>query len=139
RDGKRQAAPFAKGPPQPEPKRPGRKPGPHYGPKARRQPPAHIDEIHEAPLPDTCPGCGGPARRPLTLPLRANETSSNRPRAPPPGPTLTLPQEGRGSPPPAFVGGASFVGGAWCPSSATITRSVLPWLSSPPRPGSWAR
>jgi transposase len=60
RDGKRQAAPFAKGPPKPEPKRPGRKPGPDYGPKAHRQPPAHIDEVHEAPLPRACPGCGGP-------------------------------------------------------------------------------
>ncbi len=60
RAGKRQAAPFAKGPPQPEPKRPGRKPGPDYGPKAHRQPPAHIDEVHEAPLPRACPGCGGP-------------------------------------------------------------------------------
>ena len=39
RDGKRQAAPFAKGPPTPEPKRPGRKPGPDYGTKAHRQPP----------------------------------------------------------------------------------------------------
>jgi transposase len=37
RAGKRQAAPFAKGPPKPEPKRPGRKPGPDYGPKAHRQ------------------------------------------------------------------------------------------------------
>src|SRR3954470_4825474 len=55
RDGKRQAAPFAKGPP-----RPGRKPGPGYGPKAHRQPPAHIDEVHEAPLPEVCPDCGGP-------------------------------------------------------------------------------
>src|SRR5262245_3068594 len=60
RAGKRQAAPFAKGPPKPEPKRPGRKPGPDYGPKAHRQPPAHIDEVHEALLPDACPGCGGP-------------------------------------------------------------------------------
>jgi transposase len=60
RAGKRQAAPFAKGPPKPEPKRPGRKPGPDYGPKAHRQPPAHIDEIHEVLLPDACPGCGGP-------------------------------------------------------------------------------
>jgi transposase len=39
RAGKRQAAPFAKGPPTPEPKRPGRKPGPDYGTKAHRQPP----------------------------------------------------------------------------------------------------
>src|SRR5262245_31260967 len=60
RAGKRQAAPFAKGPPKPEPKRPGRKPGPDYGTKAHRQPPAHIDEVHEAPLPRACPECGGP-------------------------------------------------------------------------------
>jgi transposase len=60
RTGKRQAAPFAKGPPRPEPKRPGRKPGPEYGRKAHRQPPAHIDEVHEAVLPKACPGCGGP-------------------------------------------------------------------------------
>jgi transposase len=60
RAGKRQAAPFAKGPPQPEPKKPGRKPGKDYGTKAHRQPPKHIDEFHEAPLPDCCPNCGGP-------------------------------------------------------------------------------
>jgi transposase len=60
RDGKRQATPFVKGPPRPELKRPGRKPGPDYGSKAHRQPPAHIDEVHEAPLPQVCPGCGGP-------------------------------------------------------------------------------
>src|SRR5215471_12906058 len=60
RDGRRQAAPFAKGPPKPEPKRAGRKPGPDYGPKAHRQPPTHIDETHEAPLPEACPVCGGP-------------------------------------------------------------------------------
>ena len=60
RAGKRQAGPFAKGPPRSEPKRPGRKPGSDYGPKAHRRPPAHIDEVHEAPLPDACPGCCGP-------------------------------------------------------------------------------
>ena len=60
RAGKRQAAPFAKGPPKPEPKRPGRKPGRDYGPKAHRQPPAHIDEVYEALLPGACPDCGGP-------------------------------------------------------------------------------
>jgi transposase len=60
RDGKRQAAPFAKGVPQSHPKRPGRKPGPDYGRKAHRLPPAAIDEVYEAPLPPTCPGCGGP-------------------------------------------------------------------------------
>lgn len=61
RAGKRQAAPFAKGPPKPEPKKPGRKPGPDYGRKGHRPapPPEHIDEVHEAPLPDACPDCGG--------------------------------------------------------------------------------
>ena len=59
RAGKRQAAPFAKGPPKPEPKKPGRKPGKDYGAKAHRQPPQQIDEVHEAPLPEQCPDCGG--------------------------------------------------------------------------------
>ena len=60
RSGKRQAAPFAKGPPKAEPKKPGRKPGKDYGAKAHRPPPEHIDETYEAPLPDACPDCGGP-------------------------------------------------------------------------------
>ena len=62
RAGKRQAAPFAKGGPVPEPKKPGRKPGQAYGVKAHRLPPApdRIDEILEAPLPHACPDCGGP-------------------------------------------------------------------------------
>src|SRR6185295_15669006 len=59
RAGKRQAAPFSKGPPEPEPKKPGRKPGKHYGTKAHREPPKQIDEVHEAPLPEQCPDCGG--------------------------------------------------------------------------------
>ena len=62
RAGKRQAAPFAKGQAQAQPKKPGRKPGKDYGTKAHRQPPTpeQIDETHEAPLPDVCPDCGGP-------------------------------------------------------------------------------
>ena len=40
RAGKRQAAPFAKGQPTDQPKKPGRKPGKDYGTKAHRQPPA---------------------------------------------------------------------------------------------------
>src|SRR5215475_5877390 len=62
RAGKRQAAPFAKGQPTDEPKKPGRKPGKDYGPKAHRQPPnpEQIDEVHEALLPEVCPDCGGP-------------------------------------------------------------------------------
>jgi transposase len=61
RAGKRQAAPFAKGQPTSQPKRPGRKPGKNYGRKAHRQPPSpeQIGEVHEAPLPNRCPDCGG--------------------------------------------------------------------------------
>ena len=58
RGGKRQAAPFSKGPPQAEPKKPGRKGGDEYGTKARRAVPPRIDEVHEAKLPCVCPGCG---------------------------------------------------------------------------------
>jgi transposase len=62
RAGKRQAGPFAKGAPKPDPRKPGRKPGNDHGTKARRQPPSpeQIDEVHEAPLPGRCPDCGGP-------------------------------------------------------------------------------
>jgi transposase len=62
RAGKRQAAPFARGQPEAQPKKPGRKPGMGYGLKAHRQPPSpeQIDEVHEASLPRACPGCGGP-------------------------------------------------------------------------------
>jgi transposase len=59
RAGKRQAAPFAKAPPKPHPKKPGRKPGDDYGTKAHRAVPDKIDEVHEAPLPACCPDCGG--------------------------------------------------------------------------------
>ncbi len=61
RGGKRQAAPFSKGPPKVDPKTPGRKSGEKYGTKAFRSVPAVIDEEHEAPLPRTCPGCGAGA------------------------------------------------------------------------------
>jgi transposase len=60
RAGKRQAAPFAKGAPKKRPKKPGRKPGADYGTKAHREPPEHIDETLDAPLPEVCPDCGGP-------------------------------------------------------------------------------
>jgi transposase len=62
RAGKRQAGPFAKGPPKAHPNKPGRKPGKDYGTKAHRQPPPpdQIDEVHEASLPNVCPDCGGP-------------------------------------------------------------------------------
>jgi transposase len=62
RAGKRQAAPFTKGPPQTAPKKPGRKPGADYGTKAHRRPPApeQVTETLDAPLPAACPDCGGP-------------------------------------------------------------------------------
>lgn len=59
RGGKRQAAPFSKGPPKADPKKPGRRGGDGYGTKARRPLPPRVDEAHEAPLPCACPACGG--------------------------------------------------------------------------------
>lgn len=59
RAGKRQAAPFSKGPPKMAPTRPGRKPGQDYGVKARRVIPERIDEVHTVPPPACCPYCGG--------------------------------------------------------------------------------
>ena len=58
RAGKRQAGPFAKGEPKPNPCKPGK----DYGTKAHRRPPApeQIDEVHEALLPEDCAACGGP-------------------------------------------------------------------------------
>lgn len=61
RAARRQAAPFAK-PLKKDPRRPGRKAGARYGPKARRRRPRRVDERHEAPLPATCPDCGGALR-----------------------------------------------------------------------------
>lgn len=55
RAGKRQAAPFSKGPPKADPKTPGRKAGDDYGKRAFRAVPPVVDEVLEAPLPDHCP------------------------------------------------------------------------------------
>src|SRR4051795_4421977 len=64
RQSKRQAAPFSKGPPKPQPKTPGRKSGTAHGRHGHRSPPSPtaIDEVLEAPLPDACPQCGGSVR-----------------------------------------------------------------------------
>jgi len=61
RAGKRQAAPFRKGPPQPDPQPPGRKAGDAHGPHGHRPPPPadQISECHDASLPDACPHCRG--------------------------------------------------------------------------------
>lgn len=56
---KRQSSPFSKGPPKPDPKKPGRKEGDAYGTKAHRPPPTEVDETYDAPAPCSCPGCGG--------------------------------------------------------------------------------
>lgn len=58
RSGKRQAAPFSKGPPKQDPAKPGRKPGEDYGQHHRRAVPAHVDETYDVPLPGACPECG---------------------------------------------------------------------------------
>ena len=56
RAGKRQAAPFSKGPPKANPKRPGRKAG-HL--PAHRPRPERVDRVLAAELPPACPDCGG--------------------------------------------------------------------------------
>lgn len=58
RAGFRQAAPFSK-PLTKHPKRPGRKAGREYGPKARRRIPPRVDEWYDVPLPVQCPDCAG--------------------------------------------------------------------------------
>lgn len=60
RAGKRQAAPFSRGAPKANPKKPGRKSGEDYGPKAHRAVPTRPpDRELVAPLPEFCPDCGG--------------------------------------------------------------------------------
>lgn len=57
---KRQTAPFSKGDPKPEPKRPGRKAGEAHGRHGQRAvPPGPPDRDLVAPLPQRCPDCGG--------------------------------------------------------------------------------
>jgi transposase len=59
RAGKRQAAPFSKGPPKDQPQRPGRKPG--HAPSHRLPPPPEqVDRTIEVPLPAACPECHAP-------------------------------------------------------------------------------
>jgi transposase len=56
---KRQAAPFSKGPPKFNPKRPGRKGGSDYGQRGFRAVPDRVDEQIEVRVPKQCPQCGG--------------------------------------------------------------------------------
>lgn len=48
--GKRQAAPFRKGPPKPYPKTPGHKSGDAHGRPGHRPPPDQVEECYDAPL-----------------------------------------------------------------------------------------
>lgn len=61
RAGKRQAAPFRKGPPKAKPATPGRKSGEEHGRHGHREPPPadQVTECLEAPLPADCPHCRG--------------------------------------------------------------------------------
>jgi transposase len=59
RAGKRQAAPFSKGKPKPNPGRSGRRSGNDHGRHGHREVPDHVDEEIRVPLPDACPACGG--------------------------------------------------------------------------------
>lgn len=57
---KRQAAPFSKGEPKPDPKKPGRKPGADYGKPSFRPRPTKVDRVIRVPLGVACcPKCGG--------------------------------------------------------------------------------
>ena len=59
RAGTRQAAPFSKGAPTPQPRRSGRRAGPRHGRHRHRPPPGRVDEVIAVPVPTTCPHCAG--------------------------------------------------------------------------------
>ena len=59
RAGKRQAAPFSKGLPKADPKRPGRKAG-HPPSHRPAPPPERVDRTIEVPMPPDCPRCRTP-------------------------------------------------------------------------------
>jgi transposase len=75
----RQAAPFARDTGAVAPRRPGRKPGPHYGRRAHRRPPAAIDETYDASLPASCPHCHGRVRRARVTTQYQEELPTQRP------------------------------------------------------------
>ena len=75
----RPAAPFSRGTRVAVPKRPGRKAGAAYGPRAHRPVPRHIDETYEAPLPPRCPRCAGAVRHERTATQYHEELPVQRP------------------------------------------------------------
>jgi transposase len=58
RAGKRQAAPFSRGEPKSQARRPGRRSGDEHGRHGHREPPGEVDEELDAPLGPRCE-CGG--------------------------------------------------------------------------------
>lgn len=58
RAGFRQAAPFSKGVRAAHPRRPGRRSGSAYGRQGGRPAPTVIDDVHDVPVPASCPHCG---------------------------------------------------------------------------------
>jgi len=62
RAGKRQAAPFSRGPRKDRPNKPGRKAGSGYGSQTGRAVPARVDEKVTVDCPLICPHCGGGVR-----------------------------------------------------------------------------
>jgi transposase len=79
RAGKRQAAPFSKGDPQPDPERAGRKSGAAHGRHAHRRPPERVDQIVTVGLPDHCPGCGGELVLERVVPQHVEDLPEPRP------------------------------------------------------------
>ena len=79
RAAKRQAAPFAKGAPKKRPKKPGRKRGAGYGTKALREPPEHVDETLDAPLPEVCPDCRPYRRNPYRSAVSSGDPAAADP------------------------------------------------------------
>src|SRR5437870_10857960 len=86
RAAKRQAAPFSKGEPKTDPRRPGRKPGVRYGRKGHRPIPPIVDEEIKVPLPERSPCCGGCHGEPAR-----GGPVSNRDRAPDTGDLFSYP------------------------------------------------
>lgn len=75
----RQAAPFSRGTRVAAPKRPGRKAGAAYGPRAHRHVPMHSDETYAASLPAQCPRCAGAVRHVRTATQYQEELPVQRP------------------------------------------------------------
>ena len=104
RAGKRQAAPFSKGPPKADPKRPGRKPG-HPPSHRPAPPPEQVDRTDRGPAAAGVPGVPrparrGPGRRPRPVPDRPARAQAGHHPLPRPGgplPGLLPPRPG---PPP---------------------------------------